>query len=112
MLAGLLSLALCVSIELIQFYDWGRQTTLTDLYLNVLGGLIGAWIALCLPTRFSRPRGRSAPARNLDAARGLRRDRALSVRAHAEYGWYQAALSSLWRHPQIDALSLARAALR
>ena len=55
--AGLISLLLCVSIELIQFYDWGRQTTLTDVYLNVLGGLFGAWIATRLPARFSSPVG-------------------------------------------------------
>lgn len=112
MRAGLISLALCVSIELIQFYDWGRETTLTDVYLNVLGGLLGAWIATRLPARFSRPVGdlRQPVMWTLLAAFAV--IELYPFVPTLNTGWYEAALSSLWRHPQIDPLGLAQAALR
>lgn len=110
--AALLSLALCVSIELVQFYDWGRKTTLTDVYLNVLGSALGAWFATRIPVRLRQPVG------------DLRQPGIWALLAAfcvielypfvptLNTGWYADALSSLWRHPHIDPLGLARETLR
>lgn len=110
--AGLISLGLCVTVELIQFYDWGRRTTLTDVYLNVLGGVIGAAIATRLPARLRRPVGdlRQPMIWALLAAFSV--IELYPFVPTMNTGWYLDALSSLWRHPHIDPLGLARAALR
>ena len=40
--AVLIGAVLCVGIELIQYYDVGRQTSASDVYSNVLGSAVGA----------------------------------------------------------------------
>ncbi|MES1956303.1 VanZ family protein [Salinisphaera hydrothermalis] len=110
--AGLISLALCVSVELVQFYDWGRQTTLTDVYLNVLGGVLGGWIATRIPARLRQPVGDLGQPGvwALLAAFGV--IELYPFVPTLNTGWYADALSSLWRHPHIDPLGLARETLR
>src|SRR5215470_9526046 len=39
--ALLLGAALCIAIELVQYYDEGRETSASDVYSNVLGTLLG-----------------------------------------------------------------------
>lgn len=39
---------LCIIMETIQFFDAGRVSTLTDVYPNVIGALLGAFLALPL----------------------------------------------------------------
>lgn len=56
--AILLGAVLCVAMELIQFFDWHRVTTLTDVYPNTAGTAIGALIGLAIsvPARFGLDR--------------------------------------------------------
>ena len=42
LLITLTGLMLCVGVELAQFYDIGRVTNMSDVYLNTLGTLLGA----------------------------------------------------------------------
>ncbi|MBV8653518.1 MAG: VanZ family protein [Alphaproteobacteria bacterium] len=51
----LLGLALCVGVELTQFYDAGRVTNMSDVYLNTLGTFIGALAGLVFDGYFTWP---------------------------------------------------------
>jgi VanZ family protein len=59
--AMLLGLALCVAIELTQFYDLGRSSTMSDVYANTTGTLIGAIIAAVVGREFRIPFGAVEP---------------------------------------------------
>jgi VanZ family protein len=47
--------ALSVTMELIQYYDVGRDTDATDVYANTIGTLIGAPVAILFSDRVSLP---------------------------------------------------------
>ncbi len=54
LLAGLAGLTLCTSIEIAQYYDRGRDTSMSDVYANTAGALAGAaagvlYHSLCPP---------------------------------------------------------------
>lgn len=65
-------LGLCTAIELAQFYDQGRVTNLSDIYLNTFGALLGAAAAAGLDglprASLLRPLSRSPVAALLLAA--------------------------------------------
>lgn len=70
-------LALCTAIELAQFYDRGRVTNMSDVYLNTFGTLLGAAAACILDGTWRVPILRSAsvhpvPAMLLAAMLGYR----------------------------------------
>jgi VanZ family protein len=54
LVATFVGLALCTSIELAQYYDIGRDDSMSDVYLNTFGSLLGAIAALALgsPSRY------------------------------------------------------------
>jgi VanZ family protein len=56
-LAGLAGLTLCTSIELVQYYDRGRDTSMSDVYANTAGALAGA-AAGVLTIHYSRRNAR------------------------------------------------------
>ncbi|MBH03251.1 MAG: hypothetical protein CMP08_03885 [Xanthomonadales bacterium] len=58
---ALASSLLCLGIELIQVYDWGRKATLTDVYCNVAGTLAGAMLADRMPRCVRHPTGTLEP---------------------------------------------------
>lgn len=58
-LAGGLGLALSLAMELAQFFDAGRITTLTDVYPNVIGALAGAVAGPALARRTDHLTGTS-----------------------------------------------------
>lgn len=58
---------LCVCIEITQFFDTGRITTLTDLYPNVAGTLFGALLALPLTRWLDQRVDINSPARQIAA---------------------------------------------
>ncbi|MGN8197856.1 VanZ family protein [Salinisphaera sp. RV14] len=62
-----LGVMLCLSIEITQFFDTGRVTTLTDVYPNVAGTLFGALLALPLIRWLDRPVDMHSPARQTAA---------------------------------------------
>ncbi|AWN16684.1 VanZ family protein [Salinisphaera sp. LB1] len=62
-----LGTVLCVGIEISQFFDTGRVTTLTDVYANVAGTLFGALLALPLTRWLDRPGDMNSPARQTAA---------------------------------------------
>jgi VanZ family protein len=41
-LATILGLGICIAVELVQFYEAARNSTMSDVYCNTLGTLIGA----------------------------------------------------------------------
>lgn len=51
----LIALAMCVPVELLQYYDPGRITSLSDVYANTLGAALGALIGLVIGARFRWP---------------------------------------------------------
>jgi len=56
----LLGFALCVTMELIQYYDAGRVTNFSDVYLNTSGTALGAVAGLIVGTDFRWPYARKA----------------------------------------------------
>lgn len=110
--AGAISLGLCMTMELVQFYDWGRRTTLTDVYLNVAGGLLGGLIATRLPERLARPVGDLRQPALWLLATAFAVIELYPFFPTLKPGWYVDALSTLWRHPQIEPLTFAGATLR
>ncbi|MGB7757418.1 MAG: VanZ family protein [Salinisphaera sp.] len=58
---------LCVCIEITQFFDAGRITTLTDVYPNVAGTLFGALLALPLTRWLDQRVDMDSPARQIAA---------------------------------------------
>lgn len=46
--AGFGGFALCLTIEIAQYYDLGRDTSMSDVYANTVGALAGALAALVL----------------------------------------------------------------
>jgi VanZ family protein len=50
-----LGLALCVGMELLQYYDVGRVTNFSDVYLNTSGTALGALAGLIVGTDFRWP---------------------------------------------------------
>ncbi|MES1938283.1 VanZ family protein [Salinisphaera hydrothermalis] len=67
LLATLLGTALSMSIELTQFFDQGRVTTLTDVLPNVLGTLAGALLSLPLTRWLNQRVDINSPARQTAA---------------------------------------------
>ncbi|WP_423821212.1 VanZ family protein [Salinisphaera sp. SPP-AMP-43] len=63
----LIGTLLCLSIEIIQFFDAGRMTTLTDVYPNVGGTLVGGLLAAPLTRYLTGPIHLHAPARQVAA---------------------------------------------
>jgi len=63
-LVTLAGLALCTGIEVLQFYDQGRVSNASDIYLNTVGTLAGAVAARGLESRGSP----HWPAKRLNAA--------------------------------------------
>lgn len=57
-LAGFL---FCTGIELVQFYDAGRVSNASDVYLNTFGTWAGAFASDSLGLRLGRPMGRLSP---------------------------------------------------
>lgn len=90
---------LCIGVELVQVYDWSRQSTLTDVYLNVIGTLIGAELACRLPPRLQRPIGdlRQVGAILLLVAFGV--TELYPFTPSLDTAVYRHALGGLWRHP-------------
>lgn len=63
--ATLIGTGLCLGIEIIQFFDAGRMTTLTDVYPNIGGTLLGGLLAAPLTRYLSGPIHLRAPARQV-----------------------------------------------
>lgn len=51
----LIGACLSLTVELIQYYDAGRDSTLTDFYSNTLGTILGAFGAMLIGGRFEWP---------------------------------------------------------
>ena len=51
----LLALAICVPVELLQYYDPGRVTSMADIYANGLGAALGALVGLAFGAEFRWP---------------------------------------------------------
>lgn len=58
---------LCLSMETTQYFDADRVTTLTDVFPNVVGALVGALLALSLTRWLDRRLGVHSPARQTAA---------------------------------------------
>jgi VanZ family protein len=54
LLATLVGLALCTAIEIAQFYDQGRVTNMSDVYLNTFGTWFGGTIGISTMSRSER----------------------------------------------------------
>ncbi|WP_423823721.1 VanZ family protein [Salinisphaera sp. SPP-AMP-43] len=108
--ATLFGSVLCIAMELTQFFDWRRVTTLTDVYPNAAGTAIGALIGLAI----------SVPAR-FGLGRALRREPIAAVLValffvyrlfpylptlDAGLWWY--AITPVFIQPQLDLYAIAR----
>jgi VanZ family protein len=62
-LVSLLGFVVCVSVEILQFYDAGRITNMSDLYLNTFGTLLGAIAGAAIGTERKFPLVRDLKAR-------------------------------------------------
>src|SRR5579872_899283 len=51
----LVGFVLCIAVELTQFYDVGRVTNMSDVYLNTLGTALGAFAGLLFADQLSWP---------------------------------------------------------
>jgi hypothetical protein len=57
--------ALCVGIELTQFYDEGRVTSMLDVYSNMLGTLLGGVTGMAIGKEWYRVFTRALPGRSI-----------------------------------------------
>ncbi|RJS93095.1 VanZ family protein [Salinisphaera sp. Q1T1-3] len=110
-IAGVASSLLCISVELVQVYDWGRQSTLTDVYLNVAGGVLGALLVPLLPVRVQQPRGNLRQPLVLALLASFLVIELYPFIPSLNVSWYDDALTSLWRHPHIHDAIFVRALL-
>ncbi|WP_348761091.1 VanZ family protein [uncultured Salinisphaera sp.] len=110
--SGLLALSLCFSIELIQVYDWGRQATLTDVYPNVIGALLGAELAWRLPVRLQQPVGDFRQPFTLCLLGAFFVGELYPFIPTLNLAWHRDALFSLWQHPHIEPEAFVLAFLR
>ncbi|HWY16576.1 MAG TPA: VanZ family protein [Rhizomicrobium sp.] len=56
LLATLVGLALCTAIEIAQFYDQGRVTNMSDVYLNTFGTWFGGIVGILMGSRSDKLR--------------------------------------------------------
>lgn len=56
LLATMVGLALCTAVEIAQFYDRGRVTNMSDVYLNTFGTWFGAIVGILIGSRPDRLR--------------------------------------------------------
>ncbi|WP_423821220.1 VanZ family protein [Salinisphaera sp. SPP-AMP-43] len=104
--AGVSSLILCVSMELAQFYDGSRKTTLTDVYLNVAGGLLGGLIAIRMPPHIARPVGDLRQPVVWILLLAFAVIELYPFLPTLNMGWYMDALGRLWQRPDITPIRL------